>query len=339
MSIEIDNNELDKYLNIIFTGSKFVEIDDIFLIFKQPDNLINMKAQLIYESALDQALKDGFLSRDKIEELIEERGIFTEFDRDKISRLESKLEGQRVLLGKTTKVKANQDRLKKVIKDLEEQISEIRIKKSSKLMMSAETKAEEERYNFLCWACTYNELNERYWFELNDFMKEIDIDFRDKVLSSFARFYNGFTIDIIRYIARNNLWRIRYITSQKTSDPLFGRPTTDYTPDMLNLAFWTNYYNNIYEMMPEDRPSDSIIEDDEALDAYMNSFYEERNRNDAARKSKRVSSGKLSAFDREEVIITQSNPLYEDIQYDKPREAQRIKDRTSIRKKVKHSRK
>ena len=139
-------------------------------------------------------------------------------------------------------------------------------------------------------------------------------------------------------MARSNLWRIRYITSQKTSDPLFGRPTAEYTADMLNLAFWTNYYNNIYDMMPEDRPPDSIIEDDEALDAYMNSYYEDRSKENAARRSKRTTGGKLSAFDKEEVIVTQSNPLYEDIKYDKPREAQRIKDKASIKKRARRSR-
>jgi len=337
MSIELTNDELDRCLNIIFTGSKFIEIDGIFLILKQPDNLINMRAQLVYDAALSRAVQEGFLKREQLEELIEKRGLFTEADKERIAKLESKLEGQKILLSKTVKVKANQDRLKAIINDIENQIAEIKIKKMSKMMMSAETKAEEERYNYLCWASTYNEDNKKFWPEFSKFMEETNIEFRDKVLSNFAKFYNGFSVETIRYIARSNVWRIRYITSQKTSDPLFGRPTADYTSDMLNLAFWTNYYNNIYEMSPEDRPPDSVIEDDEALDAYMNSYYEDRSKENMARKSKRTTGGKLSAFDKEEVIVTQSNPLYEDIKYDKPREAQRIKDRTSIRKKARHS--
>jgi hypothetical protein len=103
---------------------------------------------------------------------------------------------------------------------------------------------------------------------------------------------------------------------------------------MLNLAYWSNYYQNIYEMLPEDRPPDLIIDDDEALDAYMTSYYDERTREDAARRSKNKTGGKLSAFDKEEVILTQSNELYEDVKYDKPREAQRIKDKADIRKRT-----
>ena len=42
----------------------------------------------------------------------------------------------------------------------------------------------------------------------------------------------------------------------------------------------------------------------------------------------------MSAFDAEEVIVTQSNELYEEIEYDKPREAQRVKNRTDIKKRT-----
>jgi len=108
---------------------------------------------------------------------------------------------------------------------------------------------------------------------------------------------------------------------------------------MLNLAYWSHYYQNIYEMMPEDQPNEDIIEDDEALDAYLKDYYKERTQDVAARKSKRnMGTGKLSAFDNNEVIVTKANELYEDIEYDKPREAQAIKDRNLIKKKTRRGR-
>jgi hypothetical protein len=104
---------------------------------------------------------------------------------------------------------------------------------------------------------------------------------------------------------------------------------------MLNLAYWSHFYQNVYEMMPEDQPPQDIIEDDMALDAYMEAYYKERTNEAAARKfKKRAGTGKLSAFDSQEVIVTRANELYEDIEYDKPREAQAIKDRTLIQKKA-----
>ena len=331
--MELTDYEFDKHLHIVLTGIKIIEVEGIELMLKQPDTMLKMKGNLAYEKAYKEAVDNGLLPRAKLEELIEKRNLISDEEQKQLSRLESKLEAQKVLLAKTTKVKANQDRIKKIISDLEREIFSIKEKRLSKLMMSAETKAEEDRYNFLCSMSVYKD-NRLFWSSYHDYNKETRLFLRDKVISEFILFYNGIPTEIIRCIARSNLWRVRYITSCKTSESLFGRPTSEYTVDMLNLAFWSNYYQQIYDMLPEDRPPESIIEDDEALDAYMNSYYEEQQKESMARKAKRKTGGKLSAFDQEEVIVTQSNELYEDIKYDKPREAQRIKDKVDIKKRA-----
>jgi len=241
-----------------------------------------------------------------------------------------------VILSKTTKVKANQDRVKKIITKIDEQILTLEYKRTSKLIMSAESKAEEERALYFCWACVEDEEGNKCWETFEDLLKENDLAFRDVVLTKFLRFRSGIDTKTIRYLARHSLWRIRYVTSQKVSDPLFGVPTSQYTNDMLNLAYWSNFYQNVYEMMPKDRPPDTIVEDDDALDAYMKSYYEERTREDAAErdKNRHGNKGKLSAFNKEEVIVTKSHELYEDIDYTTPREAQMIKDKTAVKKKA-----
>lgn len=336
--MSLSYEELDNYLLKIFISEDHIIVkkgsEIIDLVFKQPSNYIRLRANAVYKDAYDKALSEGLLPVNKLEQVLKERNIFTDEDQKAIDRLESRLEGQRVLLAKTTKVKAHSDRLKKVIKDLEAQVYEIKFKKYSKLVMSAETKAEEDKNSYMCICCTYVDNKELYWKDLKAFMLEIDLVFRNEVLTKFLSFYGGIDTTTIREIARSSIWRIRYVTSQKVSDQLFGVPTAEYTNDQLNLAYWSNYYQNIYEMMPEDRPSDLIIEDDEALDAYMTNYYEERNREDASRRSKKTSGGSMSAFDREEVIVTKSNELYEDIEYDKPREAHRIKDRSDVKKKA-----
>jgi hypothetical protein len=107
---------------------------------------------------------------------------------------------------------------------------------------------------------------------------------------------------------------------------------------MLNLAYWSHYYQNIYEMLPDDQPSEDIIEDDEALDAYLNDYYKERRKESLANRDKRkYGKSKLSAFDKEEVVVTKANELYQDIEYDKPREAQAIKDRNFIKKRTRRT--
>jgi len=332
----LEDDQVEKLITKISVGKDIKIVDDQLITLKFPSNLIKLEADVLYENEYQKAINSGLLNRSSLEELIKRRNLFTDEDQKNLDSLEAKLEGQRILLAKTTVVKANQSRIKGVMAKLRTDINEITAKKTSKLMMSAEVKANEEKSLFLCWKCTFK-ADELLWETFRDFKHTSDIKFRANILTSFFKFYSGLPSAEIRFIARHNLWRIRYVNSQKLAEALFGIPSVDYTNDMLSLAYWSNYYDNIYQMMSEDRPSDLIIEDDEALDAFMRAFYEERTREDAARRSKSRSPGKLSAFDSEEVIVTASNELYQDIVYDTPREAKKLKDRNEIKKRTKRA--
>lgn len=333
----LTSEEIERYIEQICAGIRLLDIDGVLLVLKNPSNRILLNSRRIYDLEFNKSRSAGFLSNEEMKKMIEERGFISKSDRDRLSSLKSKLEGQKVLLARTLKVKANQDRIKKVIDELEKQIREIEVKERSKYAMTAETSAEEAKLLYLCWSCCYKfDSDELYWNAYIDFANESRLLFRQKVLSEFISFYSGISTTIVRAIARSNLWRIRYVTSLKTSEPLFGVPTSEYSNDMLNLAYWSHFYQSVYEMMPEDQPPELIIEDDAALDAYMKDYYDERSKESAARRDKRKRYGKLSAFDQKEVIVTRANELYQDINYDKPREAQAIKDGILKRDKESH---
>lgn len=331
--------EVENHLYDVFLGTKCVYIDDVLLVFKHPSNEIKQRAALIYSRSYDDAIKEGMLSNEDLSALIEKRQLVSSEDIARLHKLKGQLEAQEILLGKTTRVKANQDRVKAIVNRLKHDIFEIEFKKRSKMFMSADTKADEAKSFFICCKCVYREDGDTlFWPSYESALKDKNLSTRDSVLVSFLTFYSGKPTHIIRELARSSMWRIRYVTCMKTSEPLLGVPASEYTVDQLNLVYWSNYYQNIYEMMPESRPSDLVIDDDDALDAYMKAFYEERSREDAARRSKSKTPGKLQAFNAEEVIVTRSNELYQDIEYDQPREAQKIKDRIDLKKKAKRNR-
>jgi hypothetical protein len=333
--MELISEEIENYLDRIAAASKIVDVDDKVLLFRQPTIDNKMESRRIYEFEYKKSIDEGLLSTMGMKDLIKERHLITDEERRELSSLKSKLDAQKVLLAKTTRVRAKQDRVKDIIHDIKKKIRDIEYRERSKFSMTAETKAEEAKILYLCWSNCYDFLTKKlYWDLYDEFLNETDYLFRQKVVSEFILFYGGIPTKYIRAIARSNLWRIRYVTSIKTSESLFGRSTSEYTSDMLNLAYWSHYYQNIFEMMEEDRPSEDIIEDNEALDAYMKDYYDERTRDTAARKSKNKRSGKLSAFDQEEVIVTKSNELYDDIEFDTPRESSAIKDKPMIRKKT-----
>jgi len=332
----LTDEDVEKYIINISTGEKYFLLDDDeFITFKYPSNFDLQKAEFIYDCEYKKAISSGLLSTADLQDLIDKRNIFSDIDEAALIKLKNQLHGQEVLLAKTVIVEANQNRIKGVIEKINEQIHELEFKKTSKLSLSADTKANEEKTLFLCWGSTYNDSGDLYWTCYNDFKCSNKLTYRDSILTGFLHFYAGVATDKIRFIARSNMWRIRYINSQKSLDCLFNRPSVEYSKDMLNLAYWSNYYDNIYQMMPEDKPSDLVIEDDVSLDAFMKSYYDEVTRENAHRKSKRKTGNKLSAFDKEEVIVTASNELYHDIEYTKPKEARRIKNRTDIKKRTK----
>jgi hypothetical protein len=336
--LDLTFDELDEHITTVSTGIKLVSIDSadggVSLLFKQPTSEERMFARFVYKQTYKQAQDDGLKTVDEMEEILRERGIISEESDQKIKNLQSKLDGQRAVLAKTHKVQAKQERLLGIIQRLEDELKGLKAERDKLLGLTAEAKANESKLFFLCSKCVFKSEKERLWETEKDFNAEKDLLFRMDVLARFSMFVSGLPTSLIRYIARSNLWRVRYVTSTKTGADLFGRPISEYSPDMVNLLYWSHYYQSIYEMLPEDQPSDDIIADDAALDAYMDNYYKEMKNERAARAGKKSTS--LDAFSAgDEVIVTPAHELHKDFEYDKPREAQRLKDRTDIRKKAK----
>jgi hypothetical protein len=340
--IEISFEELEEHITTVSTGIKLVHIDGAgggsTLLFRHPTSEEKMFARFVYKQTFQRALDDGMKTVDEMTEILRERGIISEESDQEIKKLEGKIEGQRAILAKTHKVAARQDRLIGIIKTLEEELKKLKIKRDRLLGLTAEAKANEAKLFFLCSKCVFRSEKERLWETEEDFNNERDLIFRVEVLSAFSEFVSGLPTSLIRYIARSNLWRVRYVTSVKTGADLFGRPISEYSPDMVNLLYWSHYYQSVYEMMPEDQPSDDVITDDAALDAYMDNYYKELKNERAARSGR--TSGSLNAFDQgDEVIVTPAHELHKDFEYDKPKEAQKLPDRVDIRKRAKKKRK
>jgi len=320
--LELSYEELDGFIQQIFLGRKLTYVEKragekVPLLLSYPSPADHLVAGHVYTQALEEAREMGLPSVEEMSLVIRERGIYTDADDAEIERLRAKLVGQRAVLAKTTRVPARKDRLKKIISDLEQQVREIEYKRESGLSLTGERKAAEQKFLYLTWRGTLNLFTgERLWNTWEDFQQEPDFLFRKKVFLDFIIFFHGLRPEVLRYIARSNLWRTRYITALKTSDPLFGRAIRDYTVDQIMVLYWSHFYQSIYEMLPDDRPADTIIEDDEALDAYMTDWNADRNREAIASRAKKGKRyGQSTAWDHNETIVLRSNPMHEDIEY------------------------
>jgi len=322
MAFELSYEEMDGYLQQVCSGEKLLFVEDtngeeVPVLVKYATAEDYQVAELEYRRALKEASDADLPTLVEMTKLIKSRGIFTDADEEKVAKIKRRIEGQKAVLAKTTRVPARRDRLKNIISNMESEIEAILMKREIGLELTQERKATEVKFLYLTYKGTFDPYTrEPYWSDYESFNNEADFIFRKKLFIEYIFLIHGLKQEVIRYLARSNLWRIRYVTSTKTGESLFGRPVSQYNVDQLTLLYWSHFYQSVYEMMPDERPSDGIIEDDQALDAYMTDWQADRNRDAAASKAKSNKQyGQSSAWDHGETLVMKSNPMHQDIEY------------------------
>jgi hypothetical protein len=319
--VELPIEEIEKYINEISLGEKLIYVSTSFgeevpLLLKSISHKDKRIAELIRNNSQKEAEKMGLPRMEEMEKQLSIRGSFTAEDEKELERLRSQLKGQKAVLAKTTRVPANRDRIKNIIKTINDKIGTILLKKEKLLGLTCERKAIEQKQLYLTWCAVYNPYTDnRYWKSYEAFQAEEDFLFHRKVVNEYIIHSYGYPTEVVRAVARNNIWRVRYIASVKSIGSLFGCAVSDFTADQLSLVYWSLFYQNVYEMMSDDRPPEEIIEDDESLDAYMEDINAEKSRESSASTAKKYSKGAKNAWDHKEVIVMASNPSYKDANY------------------------
>jgi len=314
---EILEGILNNHTIVEVTGEKGQE----FILFRYPTAEEVLKSRCVRISSLKEAKDAGLPSMEDIDKLLDSKSLVPEQDDVRLSDLQDKVEAQKKIL-LLTKISGRRAPIQEVINKLNQEIDELRAKGEAFYYLSQERKADEASLLYLTWASTHTLSGDLYWESFEVFEKETDLGLRDLVRIEFATYNRGIATEIIRFLARHNLWRVRYVAAQKTGGSLFCRNLNDLTPDQLGLLYWSNYYQSIYEMMSDEQPDEDTIKDDDALDKYMERYSKmrERDRNESKVKSGGTLSSKLSAWDKgEELIITPANPNYMNLAYSEER--------------------
>lgn len=332
--LNLSFQEVESLLDSILNNQSLQQIDlphgpPRFVVFCFPTGQELLAARYMRDKTLAEAAAEGLPTIKEMDEQIEERGLLGDVDRE-IKDLEERLAGQQAILDKT-QIPGRRAAVEEVIQKIKNDIYALRSKKESYYYLTRDRKADEVSYRYLAWSSVYSIEGNKYWKTFDDFEDETDIYFQTEVLGHFAKFNAGLPAKKVRYLARHNLWRIRFVAATKTGagSSLFCRSFNDLTPDQLGLLYWSNYYQSIYEMLPDDQPDQATIEDDEKLDKYMEDYFKKKEAERKEGKAEKRSdvSGhpkgykpKLNAWERgEELIITPSHPEYQSLAYTEKR--------------------
>ena len=317
-------DQLQQAIEEVVSGERLVEVTSnegpMHVLLKYPSRSSIRRSEVMMKKKMVDAVSDNFQTEEQMLKIIQDRGIWTEKDDKIVQAIQfqiDKIKEKMSLSDIDPHVKLHYEGK---AKKLEEELFQAEYKKEVMLVNTAERKARQEKYEYLVWACSYDPLtDERLWDNYLTYCRVRDLELKNLLLGEFLKYLGGRRTEEIRYIARSNLWRISYVIAQKTNTPLFPNAVIDLTPDQTNLAWWAGYYDGIYQMMPEDQPDDATIEDDEALDNYMEELHKERSRErQDARRNKGNPFGSKSARNMQTQLIMRNNPDYFDLEYDKP---------------------
>jgi len=328
MAEELSFQEVEELLESILNDKKLIKLDILssrveFVIFSYPTADEILHSRYRREQALLEAQEQGLPSIEAMDQILADREITSSEDQQTIKELEEKISGQRRLL-QLTKIAGRRAPIEEAISKYLTEIEELNAKRESFYYLTQEKKADEEAMLYLAWAVSRSIDGSKYWNNFEAFENERDLDFRNTLLIEFSQFNRGLASSKIRYIARHSLWRIRYTAALKIGGSLFNRDLDDLTPDQLNLLYWSNYYQSIYEMLPDEQPDEDTIKDDEALDVFMEAYFKRResdtNEGKVKRRGAASKKAKLSAWEKgEELIITPAHPEYMSLAYSEQR--------------------
>lgn len=319
--------ELQNHIEQIATGEKLITLDDepgMFILFRYPPKQVLRQADIQGEKVVVDARKDNFMTEEEMLEHLKLKGIWTDEHEKQIKGFREKIDKWQDKLRNPDIGEGSRKSISTIISKLEEELWKIEIRRENALANTVERVGRKEKYEYLVWLCSHDPFTqERMWPNYLTYCQALEE--KDKVkmklLNELIVFLSGHTTEEIRYVARHNLWRINYIAAQKTNTPLFPGSVVEWTPDQLNLVWWSSYYQSIYEMLPEDQPDDWVIEDDDELDKYMGELHKERSKERAAKRDEKR-YGPSTAMKMKEVLVTRAHPDYERMEYDKPPTAQ-----------------
>ncbi len=335
MSLDLDGLKESTIIDVIVSARYYARVfrntKEEILCLISPFGVDRLYSEFLYECAYSDAIDDGLLPRKELEEVLKKRGLITEKEEEREKELVKQINAQQTLFDKMRFAKNKKEKVGENITRLGLELSELRLKFNGFYSLTAESIATELKINYLCWSSCYTVSGDsKFWNTYEDFNLEKDLDFRASVINSILTFLVGFSEKTLRKLARSSEWRIRYVSSVKTSLPMFSRKSEDYTKDQLSLVYWSNFYQSVYEMFSDDRPTDDIIDNDSLLDIYMEDYYKGLEQERLVSGSKKRGT---NAFDSDEVVVTRFNELYDKLEYDKPKEAVIDNDATDLKTK------
>jgi len=289
----LDDIYYEGILNRIIQGRLRINVDGLVLFIYEPDSFILEESYEVYEEAKRKAYFSGCYLKDDAVNLLCELGLWTPFDKKTSKELEKTIEDLKVHLYENFFKKKEAIGIKANIRMKEKLRDEILQKERQFDYLTCEGVAGFTRKSWILSNTTKTIEGDTYDFKENAPSKILDI-------------YGAKTITTkeFRKVARSSPFRSMW-TSSKTRGDVFGKCAVKMDGQQLALVSYAMMYDNVYEN-PE-QPSDSVINDDDALDGW---FIVQKRKHEKDRKASEadgILSGSINQNAQEVMLMANSS--------------------------------
>jgi hypothetical protein len=272
--------DIEKVVNRILWGKSIVDVKDRTgklhtFILRSLTIKENNLASYLYDKEYADAIATGILTCEQLKSIYESEEVWTEKEELElrgypiaIKRLKTSIKDHEFF---TLRKKQLEKRLRKTEKEYNDKIAE----KDLLFAVSAEQRAQEVSRRFMVMMSTETLDEQKYWVDKGQFLAERDLPLIYNLALAYYK-HNLLGQTTIRKIARSPIWQYRFAAYKRGAD-LFGRPVSEWSEMQGLLIYWSQIYDSVYNH--PDRPSDFIINDDNALDGWLDSQSKESNRN------------------------------------------------------------
>lgn len=290
------SDDTNSLLNELMSSKKVVDTSRGPIWFEFPYADDRLYAAHLYEKSKREYEEQGIPSIEEARAEHLEYGLWTN-EQEKlmqeilpkfIEQLQERLEAEKNL--------ARKRRIKEKIAELNHQLVEITTAYNTLMANTSDFMGYRVSIAFMVWRCFRDVSGNRIWERYEDILSEQDIDFVEDLITAYNLNEEVGDMSTLRKIARSPEWRVRWKCSENNVSSLFGRQSKDMTIGQFMLVYWSQMYDSVYDSL--ERPPQSVIEDDEALDKWLTQRSEEMERDIAQKfegKSNTVKNSKIDS--------------------------------------------
>ncbi|MHA2111274.1 MAG: hypothetical protein ACXADW_11465 [Candidatus Hodarchaeales archaeon] len=265
-SVESIREAIDK----ILWGKSFVDVingygvENTFILRSLSIKESNL-SKYIYKKEYKKSLIEGLLTKEELSMILAQDNIWGVPQEQELEAIDEGIKLLQIKVKDSQFFTVRKKKFEKQLKDLRKRQSNLLQTQNNLFNITAETRAEEVQRRYIVLLSTEDDNEQPYWDSEEEFMNCNDCVLLYNLAIAYYQ-YNWFSEKELRKIARHPEWRYRWMAS-KSGDGLFGKPISEWSEMQEGVVYWSQYYDSVYDAY--EKPSDVIIDNDEALDAWM----------------------------------------------------------------------